>query len=162
MAINGHLGKLRGVLRNLALCGVMTVVLLLASPLGAITSHAAEPLGLKNVTVNVNPEYDDPLQLNVPSLLVSMDGEIVGATSPVTIRFLVPANATLYSAGSGPRSQYIPPTPVPNRKASTTVPGWDEISYDLKTQFFVVEYYQPIATTQPARSISYDFRPLYR
>jgi hypothetical protein len=102
---------------------------------------AGEPASLKDVVASVYPEYDDPLGLGSPTVLVMLDGQIDGAVPPTTIRFLVPKEALMYSAGSGPRQQYV--GGPPNRVASD-IQGWDEISYELKTGYFVVEYYVPI------------------
>ncbi|MBI4295359.1 MAG: zinc ribbon domain-containing protein [Chloroflexi bacterium] len=115
-----------------------------------------EPTGFRDVTLSIYPEYDDPLKLGYPSLLVMLDGQIEG-TAPTTVRFLVPQEAAMYSAGSGPRNKYV--GGPPDRKPSD-VEGWDEISYQLKTDIFVVEYYIPI-TTSPDRSFDSAFIPLY-
>ncbi|MEJ2108625.1 MAG: zinc ribbon domain-containing protein [Acidobacteriota bacterium] len=114
-------------------------------------------LALKDVKLSIYPEYDDLLNLGGPSLLVMIDGEIEGLQPPVTVRFLVPSSALMYSAGSGPRASYI--GGPPDRKASD-INGWDEISYTLQTNIFVVEYYVPIRDTQP-RNFSGGFIPLY-
>lgn len=111
----------------------------------------------KDVKFFVYPEHDDMLNLGAPSLLVMIDGEIEGLEPPVTVRFLVPSSALMYSAGSGPRANYV--GGPPDRKASG-INGWDEISYTLETNIFVVEYYVPIIDTQP-RIFSGDFIPLY-
>jgi hypothetical protein len=156
----------RAILHGYAWRIILTFTLLggvLAGLSSPAAVHAAEPAGLRNVTLSVNPEYDDPLQIGgdgASTLLVMLEGEIVGATAPVTIRFLVPLDATLYSAGSGPRASYIPPTPLPDRKPSE-IPGYDEVSYELKTQFFVVEYYTPLSTGLQDRNISFDFYTRY-
>jgi len=47
----------------------------------------------------------------------------------------------------------------PNRKASG-VEGWDEISYDLTTSYFVMEYYARIQTS-PNKDFKAEFIPLY-
>ena len=112
---------------------------------------------LKNVTINVNPEYDDLLGLGYPSVLVMLEGEVVSANLPATIRFLVPSDAAMYSAGSGPRNQYVGGPPQRN---ASNISGWDEISYGLQTKYFVVEYYAPI-TGKTDRVIPYEFSPQY-
>jgi hypothetical protein len=116
-----------------------------------------EPASLKNVVLTVYPEYDDPLGLKSPTVLVMLDGQIEGAESPTTIRFLVPNGAIMYSAGSGPRENYV--GGPPNRKASD-ISGWDEISYELQTDYFVVEYYVVIQAS-PDKAFSIEFIPLY-
>ena len=115
------------------------------------------PLVFKDVKLSVYPEHDDMLNLGASSLLVMIDGEIEGLAPPVAVRFLVPSSALMYSAGSGPRERYV--GGPPDRKTSD-FEGWDEISYTLQTNVFVVEYYMPIADTQP-RVFSGDFIPLY-
>ncbi|MBI2829589.1 MAG: zinc ribbon domain-containing protein [Chloroflexi bacterium] len=142
-------------IRYLAL--IFVTLAALVSGMFGQRAFAAEPVSLKNVVLSVYPEYDDPMGLGSPSVLVMVDGEIVGATAPATVRFLVPSNAVMYSAGSGPRDKYV--GGPPDRKASD-IPGWDEISYELKTNIFVVEYYAPISS-EANRRISYDFRTLY-
>jgi len=116
-----------------------------------------EPLVFKDVKLAIYPEHDDLLDLGGPSLLVMIDGEIEGIEPPATVRFLVPSSAFMYSAGSGPRASYV--GGPPDRKTSD-IYGWDEISYTLQTNIFVVEYYVPIGDTQP-RTFSGDFIPLY-
>ncbi|MBI4286156.1 MAG: zinc ribbon domain-containing protein [Chloroflexi bacterium] len=112
-----------------------------------------EPTGFKNVTLWVNPEYDDP------RLLVMLEGQITGVTAPSLVRFLVPEKAEMFSAGTKDAQGRYSGGP-PNRKASS-VPGWDEISYELKYETFRVEYYDPIITGQPDKKIAYEFRWLY-
>jgi len=128
---------------------------------GVVSANPAvaqeESIVFKNVTLSVYPEHDDMLNLGAPSLLVMIDGEIAGLEPPVTVGFLVPSGALMYSAGSGPRANYV--GGPPDRKASD-ISGWDEISYTLQTNIFVVEYYVPIGDTQP-RIFSGDFIPLY-
>jgi hypothetical protein len=140
---------------------VITLLITAAAVLGLATlapaRAASEPTGFKDAVLSIYPEYDDPMRLGYPTVLVMLDGEIVGTEAPVTIRFLVPENAVMYSAGSGPREQYV--GGPPNRIASE-ISGWDEISYDLKTNIFVVEYYVPIPST-PDKSFSTVFIPLY-
>ena len=118
---------------------------------------ANEPTGLRNVVLSIYPEYDDPTQIGSPAVLVMLDGQIEGAQLPATIRFLVPVDAIMYSAGSGPRESYV--GGPPNRKASG-VEGWDEISYDLRTNVFVMEYYARIQTS-PNKDFTAEFIPLY-
>lgn len=141
--------------------GLILVSLALAvvgpfSPTPALSQ--AEPTGLTDVTLAIYPEYDDPLKLGYPTVLVMLDGQIQGAKPPTKVRFLVPKDAQMYSAGSGPRERYQPPSPL-NRGASG-IEGWDEISYDLKTEFFVVEYYAPVQTTAQKDFVA-TFRSLY-
>ncbi len=112
-----------------------------------------EPAGYRNVTVWVNPEYDDP------RLLVMMQGKITGVDAPALVRFLVPRDAEMYSAGSKDAQDKYSGGP-PDRKPSQ-IPGWDEISYTLKTDTFRVEYYDPVISSKPDKNISYDFRSLY-
>ncbi len=139
----------------------MAIVIAAGLIVGACFSPALaqdeQSISLKNVIVSVYPEYDDPLELGYPSVLVMFEGEVVTSNLPVPIRFLVPTDAAMYSAGSGPRSQYV--GGPPDRKPSE-IEGWDEISYELQTKYFVVEYYAPIAN-QPEKVIKYDFIPLY-
>ncbi len=130
------------------------IVLASSSP---VLAQSEQPTSLRNVIVSIYPEYDDPLQLGYMAVLVMFEGEVTSANLPLPIRFLVPTDAVMYSAGSGPRSQYV--GGPPNRKSSQ-IAGWDEISYELQTSYFVVEYYAPIIG-QPDKAIQYDFRPLY-
>ncbi|MFC2038248.1 zinc ribbon domain-containing protein [Chloroflexota bacterium] len=112
-----------------------------------------EPAGFENVQLWVYPEFDDP------RLLVMMEGQIVGQEAPAEVRFLVPSTAEMYSAGSmDAQGQYT--GGPPDRKVSS-IPGWDEISYEVTTDTFRVEYYDPAIIGQPDRSISYEFRWLF-
>lgn len=137
---------------------LLIVVLALVSLSGsfmqpALAQTASEPTGLKNVTLWLNPEYDDP------RLLVMLEGKITGATAPTRIRFLVPTAAEMYSAGSLDAAGKYSGGP-PERKTSE-IPGWDEISYQLTTDTFRMEYYDDIIIGQPDKEISYYFQMLY-
>ncbi len=138
--------------------GVVAAIVLVAVITPSVFAQTSEPTGFKNVRIWVNPEYDDSLKLNVPNLLVMMEGQIVGGQLPLTIRFLVPTTAQMYSAGSKNASgTYLPPGNTLSRKASSTS-GWDEVSYQLTTDTFRVEYYQPIAQLgEVQKSFSYEF-----
>lgn len=114
---------------------------------------AAEPTGFKAVQVWIDPEYDDP------RVLTMIEGQITGATPPVTVRFLVPTTAEMYSAGSKDVSGKYSGGP-PNRVPSS-ISGWDEISYTLTSNTFRVEYYDDAIQGLPNKTISYDFRAIY-
>lgn len=124
---------------------------------GAPVLAADESLKFTNVALSIYPEYDDSLGLGYPTVLVMLDGQIEGANPPVPVRFLVPKGANMYSAGSGPRESYV--GGPPDRQASD-IAGWDEVSYILQTNTFVVEYYAAIPTS-PNRDFSVDFIPLF-
>ena len=113
-------------------------------------AQAGSEISFKNVRLWINPEYDDP------RLLVMLEGQLAGVAPPVTLRFLVPAAAEMYSAGSMDAQHQYSGGP-PDRKASD-IPGWDEISYEVKTDTFRVEYYDPIIIGKTDKKISYDFR----
>ncbi len=119
----------------------------------ALAQTGNEPTGFKNVTLWLNPEYDDP------RLLVMLEGKIIGVNAPARIRVLVPTAAEMYSAGSIDATGNYTGGP-PDRKTSA-IPGWDEISYDLQTDTFRVEYYDSIIVGQPDKKISYYFEFLY-
>jgi len=114
---------------------------------------AAEPASFRSVQLWIYPEYDDP------RLLVMLEGKVVGASLPATIRFLVPAAAEMYSAGSMDAQGNYSGGP-PARKASA-ISGWDEVSYELKTETFRVEYYDPIVPVEPDKKFVYEFRTIY-
>lgn len=112
-----------------------------------------DPIGFRNVRLWINPEYDDP------RLLVMLEGEITGAKPPVEVRFLVPSTAQMYSAGSmDAQHQY---TGGPPDRESSQIPGWDEISYQVTTDTFRVEYYDASIIGQTSKRISYEFLRLY-
>lgn len=128
------------------------VAVLLFTSIGNLPAFAQEGTNVTydNVRLWVNPEYDDP------RLLVMMQGQVNGFQAPMNVRFLVPSTAVMYSAGSMDANGKYSGGP-PDRKPST-VSGWDEISYNLQTDTFRVEYYNPIAVEKPERTISYEFR----
>ncbi len=119
----------------------------------AFAQTAKEPTGLKNVTLWLNPEYDDP------RFLMMLEGKIAASEVPAEVRFLVPEAAFMFSAGAKDATGKY--TGGPPKRVPSNVPGWDEISYTLKTDTFRVEYYDPIIASQPDKKISYDFRWLY-
>ncbi|MFH1652202.1 MAG: zinc ribbon domain-containing protein [Chloroflexota bacterium] len=123
-----------------------------ARPL-AFAQNENIPTGFSNVRLWVYPEYDDP------RLLVMLEGTIVGATAPAQVRFLVPSEASMYSAGSmDAQGQY---TGGPPDRNPSEIPGWDEISYTVTTNVFRMEYYDPLIVGQPDKTIDYEFRWLY-
>ncbi len=123
---------------------------LLALTAGTAGAQSLEPAGLTNVHVWVNPEYDDP------RLLVMMEGQITGSEPPTAVRFLVPHEAVMYSAGSmDAQGKY---TGGPPDRKSSTVAGWDEISYQITSDRFRVEYYYDAIKGFPDKTISCDVR----
>lgn len=139
----------------------LSLIFTLAAILAALISHSGqanaqtirEPTSLQGVKLWINPEYDDP------RLLVMLEGKISGTQAPALVKFLVPSEAAMYSAGSKDAQDKYSGGP-PNRIPSE-IPGWDEISYLLQTDTFRVEYYDPVILAQPDKKISYDFRWLY-
>ncbi|MFC1988476.1 hypothetical protein ACFLVJ_01410 [Chloroflexota bacterium] len=119
----------------------------------ALAQGESEPTGFRNVQLFLFPEYDDP------RLLVMLQGHIEGGEAPAEVRFMVPRTAEMYSAGSLDAQGVYSGGP-PDRQPSE-VPGWDEISYEVTSTVFRVEYYDPIILGSPDKSISYDFRWLY-
>jgi len=107
----------------------------------------------QNVRLWVQPEYDDP------RLLVMMEGDVPADTLlPTTVRFLVPTGAQMYSAGSIDSSGNYSGGP-PQRIASA-VAGWDEISYQLTSTTFRVEYYQDAISGQGDKTSEFALRTL--
>ena len=136
---------------------IIAAVMVLTLPLltiGSIPAYALnEPESYSNVKLWIYPEYDDP------RLLVMLEGQIEGTEPPAEVQFLVPSAAEMYSAGSMDTQGNYSGGP-PARKPSS-IPGWDEISYQVTTDTFRVEYYDPIIFGNPEKTISYMFRTLY-
>ncbi|MBI4302407.1 MAG: zinc ribbon domain-containing protein [Chloroflexi bacterium] len=119
----------------------------------ALAQADNEPDGLKNVRLWIYPEYDDP------RLLVMLEGQIVGVQAPATVRFLVPPTAEMNAAASADaQGKY---SDVPPRREPSRIPGWDEISYEITSNTFRMEYYDPIIRGQPDKTIAYEFRWVY-
>jgi len=113
----------------------------------------AEPTSFQNVHLWIYPEYDDP------RLLIMLQGTVVGVSIPATVRFLVPFTAEMYSAGSiDAQGKY---SGGPPRRQASSIPGWDEISYEVTTDTFRVEYYANSIIGQVDKTISFDFYTLY-
>jgi hypothetical protein len=141
-------------LKRFCFClSVISLLVFLAGSSPAYAQTGSDNISLDNVHLWLNPEYDDP------RLLVMLEGQIADFQSPITMRFLVPAEAEMYSAGSMDAQGSYSGGP-PDRIASS-IPGWDEISYVVQTQVFRLEYYDPIIMGQPDKSISYEFLRLY-
>jgi len=131
----------------------MGLLFISANKFPILAQEENEVTGFDNVQLWIYPEYDDP------RLLVMLEGQIQGADPPTTVRFLVPSEAEMYSAGSmDAQGQY---TGGPPDREPSSIPGWDEISYEVTTRTFRVEYYDPIIGEQPDKAISYEFRRLY-
>lgn len=136
------------------LLAAAVVVTLASFLIGSIQVYAqAEPESYTNTELWIYPEYDDP------RLLVMLEGQIVGTEPPAEVKFLVPSTAEMYSAGSKDAQGNYSGGP-PDRKPSS-LPGWDEISYQVTTDTFRVEYYDPVIFGSPEKTISYTFRTLY-
>lgn len=145
--------------RLLCLTVLLTTLITFFSASATPVLAADEPVKFKNVVLSVYPEYDDPLALGYPTVLVMLEGQLDGAIPPVPVRFLVPTGAAMYSAGSGPRTSYQRGESLELGKPSD-IAGWDEVSYTLQTDNFVVEYYAAIPTS-PDRDFSVEFMPLF-
>ncbi len=142
---------MKSVIRLLTIVALSLAVVFPAG--GVQTARAAEPTSFNNVQLWVDPEYDDP------RLLVMLEGKIVGANPPATIRFLVPSGAQMFSAGSKDAQGRYSGGP-PARRPSD-LPGWDEISYNVTSPTFRMEYYDSSIVGGPDKTISFQFRPLY-
>jgi hypothetical protein len=145
--------SVKGTFRLLHLLIISGLLLAMAGSTLALAQGENEPSGFDDVHLWVFPEYDDP------RLLVMLQGEIVGVQAPATVRFLVPATAQMYSAGSMDAQGNYSGGP-PDREPSE-IAGWDEISYEVTTNIFRVEYYDPIIFGLPDKTISYEFRWLF-
>lgn len=128
------------------LCPLQNTEIIFAENDGEIT-------GYENVTLWIYPEYDDP------RLLVMLEGEITGTDFPAEVTFLVPQPAQMYSAGSIDAQGVYSGGP-PDRKPSS-ISGWDEISYEVTTDTFRVEYYDPIIPGSAEKTIDIEFLSLY-
>jgi hypothetical protein len=119
------------------------------------TSLAAEePTGLSNVTVWLYPEFDDP------RLLVMTQGHVAqGTTLPAMVRFLVPTDAQLYSAGA--MDSQMNYSGAPPQRQPSEIAGWDEISYDVTEQIFRVEYYTDAIKGETDKQIEFEYSFLY-
>jgi hypothetical protein len=128
-----------------------------------------EPTGMSNLQLLFYPEYDDA------RLLVILRGQITGVTAsttdPAIVRFMVPSTAEMYSAGffnaqgGYVRGGFVDPTkvagdPFPERKSSA-ISGWDEITFTMETNRFVVEYYDPVIVGNSDKTIASKFHFLY-
>ncbi len=113
----------------------------------------AEPTSFQNVHLWIYPEYDDP------RLLVMLQGTVDSVNIPATVRFLVPFSAEMYSAGSiDAQGKY---SGGPPRRQASSILGWDEISYEVTTDTFRVEYYANSIIGPVNKTISFDFYTLY-
>lgn len=132
-------------------CLVLSMAAVLAS-LVAVPAVAAEEdsISFENVRLWLYPEYDRN------SLLVMLQGDVIGGDDSATVSFLVPTTAVMYSAGSVDAADAYSGGP-PDRLASE-VDGWDIISYEMTSATFRVEYYDDIIRGDVDRSIDYQFR----
>jgi hypothetical protein len=145
--------SVKGTFRLLYLLIISGLLLAMAGATPALAQGENEPSGFDDVHLWVFPEYDDP------RLLVMLQGEIVGVQAPAKVRFLVPATAEMFSAGSIDAQGNYSGGP-PDREPSE-IAGWDKISYEVTTNTFRVEYYDPIIFGLPDKAISYEFRWLF-
>ncbi len=138
----------------------LLLVLLTLSTIVAFSALAStpalaepEPESFQYVKVEIYPEYDDT------RLLVMMEGDVAGVDIPATVRFLIPTNAEINSVHSiDERGHY---TGDPPRRKPSSFQGWDEISYEVTTDTFRVEYYTDLIKGNPAKTIAFEYRFLY-
>jgi hypothetical protein len=129
------------------------IVFSLGTYVSVFAQTGNEPTGYRQVSVWVKPEYDDQ------RLLVMLEGQIVGAKAPVPVKFLVPATAVMYSAGSkDAQGKY---TGGPPARQPSSIQGWDEVTYEATAETFRVEYYDSIIIGFPNKTIPYEFRSPY-
>lgn len=136
---------------------LQAIIMLLGLALGSISLlnatsvFAEDPVEYSAVEMWVQPEYDDP------RVLVMIEGKVVRqASASKQVRFLVPSNAEMYSAGSiDAKGNYSggPPGRTPSQIA-----GFDEIFYDLTTDRFRVEYYQDSIRGDSEKTIDFEFK----
>ncbi len=138
-------------MRSIALVSFVTLVLFTLGSLQAFAQN--EPESFTNAQLWIYPEYDDP------RLLVMLEGQIEGIEPPAQVKFLVPSTAEMYSAGSMDTQGRYSGGP-PDRQPSS-IPGWDEISYQVTTDTFRMEYYDPIIFGNPEKTISYSFKTIF-
>jgi hypothetical protein len=139
--------------RFLLLLLIISLLIIVTDVPWALVRADNENIGFANVQLWIYPAYDDP------RLLVMLEGQIVGVQPPIEVRFMVPSAAEMYSAGSmDAQGRY---SGGPPQREPSTIPGWDEISYEVTTNTFRVEYYDPIIRGQPDKTISYEFHWLY-
>jgi len=136
----------------LVLVALSAMVALSAFPPTPVLAEP-EPESFQYVKIEIYPEYDDP------RLLVMVEGDVAGVDIPATARFLVPTDAEMYSAGSKDALDVYTGGP-PRRKASS-LPGWDEISYEVTEETFRMEYYTNLIQGNPAKTIAFEYRFLY-
>jgi hypothetical protein len=146
------------------LFSLIAAALLLTEPVAVMAQDEAglenTVTGFENVQLWIYAEYDDPYQIGSPLLLVMLEGQIVGAELPAEVRFLVPVESIMYSAGSKDAHGIYTGGP-PDREASG-IPGWDVIWYEVTSDTFRVEYYDPsIILGEKNKAISYQGRWLF-
>ncbi len=141
--------KYRLILVLVALSTIVALSALASTPALA----EPEPELLQYVKVEIYPEYDDS------RLLVMIEGDVAGVDIPATVRFLVPADAEMYSAGSKDALDVY--TGGPPRREASSLTGWDEISYEVTEETFRMEYYTDLIQGTPAKTIAFEYRFLY-
>lgn len=143
-------------IKTLFLALLSIALIIPAAP--SVLAQDQPEITLKNATLSLYPEYDDALNLGVPSLLVMFEGEIISDGLP-RISFPVPIDAQMYSAGSGPRSQYRVGAAL-DLYGTSNITGWKQVSFNPNSNYFVVEYYLPLQSGTD-RTLNFDFRTLY-
>ena len=146
---------MRSILKTgLRIIVLVSSVALVLFALGSLQAFAQnEPDSFTNAQLWIYPEYDDP------RLLVMLEGKIEGTEPPAEVKFLVPSTAEMYSAGSMDAQGRYSGGP-PDRQPSS-IPGWDEISYQVTTDTFRMEYYDPIIFGNPEKTITYVFQTIF-
>jgi hypothetical protein len=137
---------------GLALC-------LAAAALVGPVAHAQdgeEPTGFTNVRLWLYPEYDQP------RFLMMMEGDVTGTTLPTTVRFIVPDDAELFSAGyKDDGDQYYRGTNLDIEGKPSSIPGYKEISFEIQEETFRIEYYDSSIIGDPDKTVAFQLNPLY-
>ncbi len=131
---------------------VLVGVLALLVAMVPSSSLAEGSLRLKQVSVSLMPEYDDP------RVLVMYTGEVTQGTSlPVQIKFRVPSKVAMTATCSI----------YPNGKHSNEPydlkedDGYATVTYRLTEPKFHVEFYAKAPEGQTDKSFSYDFQSFF-
>ncbi|HKZ50750.1 MAG TPA: zinc ribbon domain-containing protein [Dehalococcoidia bacterium] len=118
---------------------------------GPASAREPDAPALRNTVVHVLPEYEQP------RVMVTVQGEVVGASFPLTMRFRLPPDAEVGHACT------LPPGDQHTCHPFRVETQGDEriLTYEVPIQTFFIEYYYSPFNVPGQRDLRFVFRPLY-
>jgi hypothetical protein len=131
---------------------VLFLIMLLISLLLPSSTHAQDDQFLRNVRVQILPEYDKPAVLVIYQISLSLDTHL-----PTTLDLRIPSQAEVYAVAI-----FNPETGLINAPYERTLHGdWATLTITTSALEIQVEYYEALEKNGDTRQISYEWESNY-